>query len=168
MLLSSSPPQANADQLLIARTCNRSENIQYCQTCFNSSQAIHRDLRALGSLAIHCAWSQVETMRGIWDDCYRNKEGDERARCDYCIHQFGNAEHYVLHSTYMWQQSRYVDCLEMLKLAADHVFNCRYSYRDVGEDDDERKYMKQAGDTTGYLYAASGVIRQLLPNYIPN
>ncbi|CAN0911271.1 hypothetical protein LINGRAHAP2_LOCUS26748 [Linum grandiflorum] len=168
LILSSS---VNADPTLIVRTCDRSQHSDYCDACFDSMKGLtsHQDLRGLGGSAIYCAFRKFMVAHGKLENCYSTKDGAIGMKCGRCIDQFDSAIEHVMEGMKMWRESSYVDSKAQLELASDQVVDCTYNWRGVTLPDEELKLtVSEVVHSDGYIYAACGTIRQLLPDYDPN
>ncbi|CAN0825600.1 hypothetical protein LINGRAPRIM_LOCUS2036 [Linum grandiflorum] len=171
LILLSPISQVNADPVLIARTCDRSQHSDYCDACFDSMKGLtsHQDLRGLGGSSIYCAFRQFMAAHEKLESCYSTKDGEVRMKCRTCIDQFDSAIEHVMEGMKMWRESRYVVSKAQLELASDQVFDCTYSWSEFATSDmDVKLAIGQVVHSDGYIYAACGTMRQLLPDYDPN
>ncbi|CAN1329560.1 hypothetical protein LINPERPRIM_LOCUS34700 [Linum perenne] len=171
ILLLLSPTSLNADPILIARTCDRSRHSDYCNACFDSRKAItsHQDLRGLSGSTIMCAFNQVMSTRGKFCDCSSNAmDGDLVSRCFRCVDRFDSAIDLMMEGMRMWRKWSYGDSKALFESASGQVFNCSYEWMGLSPPPEELKLVAQVGDSSGYIYASSGTLNQLLPDYDPN
>ncbi|CAN1228455.1 hypothetical protein LINGRAPRIM_LOCUS1290 [Linum grandiflorum] len=159
--------QVKADPTLIARTCDRSQHSDYCDACFDSMKGLtsHQDLRGLGGSAIYCAFRKFMFTHGPMEHYYST---EYVPKCPNCMDQFDLAIEHVMEGMRLWRTSSYADSGAQLKWAADQLFDCAYCWRDLPLSDEEGKLISRMVHSDGYLDAASGTIRQLLPDYDPN
>ncbi|CAN0898593.1 hypothetical protein LINGRAHAP2_LOCUS19792 [Linum grandiflorum] len=170
LILLSPISQVNADPILIARTCDRSYHSNYCNACFDSLKGLtsHQDLRGLGGSAIYCAFRKFMATHGPMEHYYSTEYAEYVPKCPNCMDQFNLAIEHVMEGMRLWRTSSYADSGAQLKWAADQLFDCAYCWRDLTRSDEEVKVTSLVIHSDGYLDAASGTIRQLLPDYDPN
>ncbi|CAN0911274.1 hypothetical protein LINGRAHAP2_LOCUS26751 [Linum grandiflorum] len=170
IILLSAISQVKADPALIPRTCDRSDHSDYCDACFDSMKGLtsHQDLRGLGGSTIYCAFRQLMVTHKQLETCYSTKDGSESTRCYKCIDKFDAAIEHVMEGMRLWGKSSYADSRSRLESASDQVFDCSLGWIGLTLPPDEHHIASQAADSNGYIYAASGTIQQLLPDYDPN
>ncbi|CAN1329561.1 hypothetical protein LINPERPRIM_LOCUS34701 [Linum perenne] len=165
------PPSLNADPILIVRTCDRSRHTEYCNACFDSRKAItsHEDLRGLSGSTVMCAFHQVMSMRGkLIDFSSNSKDGGLTSRCLRCIDRYDSAIDLLIEGVRMWRKSSYVDSMARLESAFKQVFECSNEWMGLSPPTEELKLARQVGYSNGYISAASGTLKQLLPDYNPD